>query len=311
MNQQKTLLITGASGFLGTWLAKEAFKAGYTIFGIDLRAPLQPQIWTDFAVASLETVDLEQLLNGHSLDAVCHLAGSASVTASVKNPFGDFASLLPGTSRLALYIARAQPQARMFFFSSAAVYGDPKILPITETTPVFPISPYGVHKATAEMLLLQYARLYNLQLTIFRIFSVYGPELRKQLIWDVSQRALTADTKSENSITLFGTGAESRDFIYVKDLCRAVLLAISQTAEENIEIYNLASGVESSIADVAKCLVKHLGVQVQIEFDGVVPTGDPTNWSVDISKLSGLSFCPQYSLEQGIQQVASWAKAIH
>ncbi|WP_373056961.1 NAD-dependent epimerase/dehydratase family protein [Zunongwangia sp. H14] len=311
MTQPKTILITGASGFLGTWLSRMAAKAGHRMFGIDLRAPLQPQIWAGFATTSLDTVDLDALLENNKIDAVCHLAGGASVAASVKDPFGDFSSLLPGTARLASFLKKSQPQARLFLFSSAAVYGNPETLPITEETSIMPISPYGIHKATAESLLTQYARVFNLGITIFRIFSVYGPELRKQLIWDVSQRALLAEEEGKAEITLFGTGKESRDFMYVKDVCQAVLKVISKSNPEGVEVYNLASGVESSINEVAKLLIKNLGVEVQIKFDGVVPKGDPANWKADISKLRSLGFTPEYNLDKGLQQVATWAKSIY
>jgi UDP-glucose 4-epimerase len=308
MNNQKTILITGASGFLGTYLADAASRQGYRLIGIDLRAPLRPHLWADFATSSLENADLDQLIKGDALAAVCHLAGGASVASSVNDPYGDFSSLLPGTARIALYLAKNQPQAQVFFFSSAAVYGNPKTLPITEFTALQPISPYGIHKSLAESLLSNYSRAMGLKATIFRIFSVYGPGLGKQLIYDVSMRAIRAAAIGQPAIRLFGTGAESRDFLYVEDLCQAVLTVLKHPSDENFVIYNLGSGVETTVAEVANCLVKHLNINVEITFDGNVPKGDPLNWRADISKISKLGFAPKYSMDDGLKQVAEWVK---
>lgn len=310
MNNQKTILITGASGFLGTYLADAATQQGYRLIGIDLRAPLRPHLWAGFTTSSLENADLDQLLKGHVLAAVCHLAGGASVASSVSDPYGDFSSLLPGTARIALYLIKQQPQAQVFFFSSAAVYGNPKTLPITEQTPVQPISPYGIHKSLAESLLANYSRAMGLKATIFRIFSVYGPGLGKQLIYDVSMRAIRAAAIGQTSIRLFGTGAESRDFLYVEDLCQAVLTVLKHPSNESLSVYNLGSGVENTVAEVANCLVKHLNINVAITFDGNVPKGDPLNWRADISKLSQLGFTPKYNMDDGLKQVADWAKVL-
>ncbi|WP_183559883.1 NAD-dependent epimerase/dehydratase family protein [Mucilaginibacter sp. SP1R1] len=200
------------------------------------------------------------------------------------------------------------PQAHVFFFSSAAVYGNPQTLPITENTPVLPISPYGIHKSTAETLLENYSRALGLCVTVFRIFSVYGVGLRKQLVYDVSQRARQAAALGQESIMLFGTGLETRDFIYVKDVCKAVLLVLSQPVKAPFTTYNLASGVESTVAEVAQCIIKHLNIKVNINFNGVVPKGDPTNWRADIDKVLQLGFKSDYNLDDGLMEVAHWAK---
>ena len=308
MGMNKTVLITGASGFLGTWVAEVFTRKGYKLIGIDLRAPDKPQLWDRFATSSLESVDLDHLLMDCQLFAVCHLAGGASVASSVNDPFGDFSSLLPGTVRLAIYLMRAQPKARLVLFSSAAVYGNPQQLPIKETTPILPISPYGIHKAGAEFLLENYSRAFGLNVTIFRIFSVYGSGLRKQLIYDVSQRALKASAEGKSEIMLFGTRNESRDFIYVEDLCEATHILLESESKTNFSVYNMASGIESTVADVANNLIRHLNIDIKIKFNGEVPKGDPINWRADITKLFELGFTPKYTIDKGLEKIADWAK---
>lgn len=304
----KTILITGASGFLGTWLADAAYNRGYKIIGIDLRAPFRPLIWTKFSTSSCDTTDLAELLKGRTLHAVCHLAGGASVSASVNDPYADFSSLLPSTARLALFLAKAQPQARFYFFSSAAVYGNPQKLPISERAELRPISAYGIHKATSESLLFHYARVFGLNVTSFRIFSVFGPGLKKQLVWDLGQNALNAVSHGKRGIVLFGSGNESRDFIYVKDLCKAVLTVLEHDSKKRVEVYNLASGIESRISAVAECFVKKLNVDLNVSFNGEIRKGDPLNWRADISRLQELGYQSDYCLESGLKEIAAWMK---
>lgn len=310
MGEKKILLITGASGFIGTWLAETAFLNGYVLIGVDIQVPKKPYQWLRFATASCETVDIDELLKGISLFGVCHLAGSASVASSVLNPYADFYSLLPGTAKLASYLAKHQQQARLYFFSSAAVYGNPEKMPITESTIIAPISPYGIHKAVAEDLLQKYSSVYNFGVTVFRIFSVYGEGLKKQMIWDVSQKATIADRKGEKSITLYGTGEESRDFLYIEDLCAAILGIFNTRTEVLFDIYNLGTGIEIKIKDIASLLVHHLEAKVNIDFNGQVQKGDPTNWNLDISKLKSSGFTPHFTIDNGLSQIAKWIRSI-
>jgi UDP-glucose 4-epimerase len=310
MHKAKTVLITGAAGFVGSWLAREAKKQGYLLMGIDVHGPLEPHLWERFATSNLETVDLASLLEHNDVVAVCHLAGSASVPASIGNPYGDFSSLLPGTARLALFVAKYFPKAKFFLFSSAAIYGNPKTLPIKETSASIPVSPYGIHKLLAETLLTHYKRLYGLDIRILRIFSVYGPGLRKQLLWDIYQKCTDAVKSGSGSITLFGTGLESRDFIYIVDLCRSVFSMIKDEDNHDLEVVNIGSGVESTIKTLADNFVSQLGFKVGVEFNGIEATGNPVNWRADVSKLQELGFTPQYGLNEGLEQVAGWAKTL-
>ena len=305
---KKTLLITGASGFLGTWISDAAYAQGYTLIGIDLRGPLHPKKWKRFATSSTESVDLLHLTAGEELFGVLHLAGGASVYASVSDPYGDFSSLVPGSVRLALFIAEFHPNARMFLFSSASVYGNPKSLPIKENSEILPISPYGTHKAVVESVLEHYTRIFDLKVTVFRIFSVYGLGLRKQLIWDVAQRALEAASAGKKSISVYGTGFESRDFIHVHDLCVAALQILDRRDDTKFEIYNLASGIENTVKEVVDCLVDSLELDLEINYSGESREGDPINWRADVDKLSKIGFLPKYNITTGIKDLAESIK---
>src|SRR6476620_7227710 len=141
MSEGETILITGGSGFLGTWLANAAFAQGLELLGLDIVAPRRPEIWAGFAMQSCDRANFATLVRGRKLKSVFHLAGSASVPESITNPVADFTSLLPGTIELLVFLARHQPEAHLVLFSSAAVYGNPAQLPIDEAAAVLPVSP--------------------------------------------------------------------------------------------------------------------------------------------------------------------------
>ena len=108
------------------------------------------------------------------------------------------------------------PDCHFLLASSAAVYGEPPSLPVTEDAPLRPLSPYGFHKMQAEAMCREYAALHGLTTTALRIFSAYGPGLRRQVLWDICHKALTSPP-----VRLHGTGSESRDFVFVDDIAAA------------------------------------------------------------------------------------------
>jgi nucleoside-diphosphate-sugar epimerase len=248
-------------------------------------------------------------LGDREVNAFFHLAGGASVPDSVQNPYRDFSVSVPGTVRLLTYIAKYQPSARLVFFSSAAVYGNPGVLPIEETAEVAPISPYGIHKASSEFLLQHYARLYHLRTTVLRVFSAFGAGLKKQFFWDLSKFAFRAAALGEKCITLHGTGRESRDFLHAHDIAKAALCIAGRAGVPGHEVFNVGSGRETTIAEAASLLLRHLDIDVSVEFNGVQRTGEPLNWRADVTRLSAAGFRPETSLSEGIRTVATWLAA--
>jgi UDP-glucose 4-epimerase len=168
---------------------------------------------------------------------------------------------------------------------------------------VQPLSPYGYHKRQCELLCEEFARIFGLQTASVRIFSAYGPGLRRQVVWDICHKILIS-----RELKLHGTGRESRDFIHAADVARALGTIVEKAALEG-EIYNLASGSEVSIAALADLLRKELDPSVEPIFSGTGRAGDPCNWRADVSRLAALGFTPKISLEQGAHGVATWASA--
>jgi dTDP-glucose 4,6-dehydratase/UDP-glucose 4-epimerase len=139
-----------------------------------------------------------------------------------------------------------------------------------------------------------------------RIFSAYGTGLRKQLFWDLYQKML----KSKGTIELFGTGKETRDFIYVEDITQAIDCIINNAGFDG-GVINVASGIEVKIEEVAHTFVRHMNKDLAIKFMGNGKKGDPLNWRADIGKLQTLGFNARVDMNEGIKKLAEWLKNLN
>ena len=159
-------------------------------------------------------------------------------------------------------IRKNSPASKFINLSSAAVYGNPKVIPIMEDTPLNPISPYGFHKEFAERICNEFSQLFGIKCLSLRIFSVYGPGLKKQILWDINKKI---QESKESRIELFGSGEESRDFIYVDDLVNAIQL-IANKGDFKGEVYNVANGQEITIKEVATLFVNEINPNIKLNF---------------------------------------------
>ncbi len=300
----KTALITGVAGFLGRYVARHFVKEGWRVVGLDDVPPENVQLSSvAFHRMQLPSTALAELLHAAPPDVCVHCAGRASVGLSMSDPASDFRGNAALTFELLDALRQHAPQCRFVLLSSAAVYGNPATLPVAEDHPIAPLSPYGYHKRQAELLCEEFSRIYGLPTASARIFSAYGPGLRRQVVWDVCEKVLTT-----GRLTLHGTGGESRDFIHAADIARALFL-IAGKAPCAGEVYNLASGRAVTIDELAAIVLAALGSRVEPVFNGTATPGDPLHWRADIAKLGALGFAPAISLEQGVRAVASWCAA--
>lgn len=301
----KKVLITGVAGFLGRQIARQFSKDGWSVIGVDDLPPENAQLGIPFTYQrmKLPSSALDVLLKAEQPDACIHAAGRASVPLSMEDPAADFRDNTVLTFEVLDALRRCAPRCRFIFLSSAAVYGNPKTLPVSESQHLAPLSPYGFHKRQCELIAQEFARIYAVPSLSVRIFSAYGPGLRRQVVWDICERLITT-----RALSLRGTGGESRDFIHAADVARALVLLAEKAPAEG-EIYNLSTGRETTISELAAQLASVLEIPVTANFDGSVRLGDPLNWRADISKLTALGFTPSVTLEQGLKQVATWARA--
>ena len=301
---RKVILITGAAGFIGRALARHFTKQQYKVFGID-RIPSENAPLSDlmgYEQIELPNSHLIKLLANWQPDVLIHCAGRASVPAAMQDPHADFHDGPVLTFELLEALRQNLPECAFILLSSAAVYGNPSRLPVSEDALLQPVSAYGYHKWQSEMMCAEFANVFGLRTASARVFSAYGPGLRRQVIWDIVHKALT-----QPEIRLQGTGQESRDFIHVHDIARG-LEAILINALLHGEGYNLASGVETRIADLAGLILREIENPPPLTFSGELPPGTPNNWQADIKQISKLGFQPQVSLDDGISNFVAWSR---
>lgn len=301
----QVVLVTGAAGFIGRYVVRYFMEQGWTVIGIDNSLPENAPLANLTVYHRLQLPDsgLKTILQETSPQAVIHCAGRASVGLSVKDPEADFYGNTVLTFELLNALHLHAPQCRFILLSSAAVYGSPASIPISEDQLTAPISPYGFHKLQCEQICLEFTKLYQVPTAAVRIFSAYGPGLRRQVLWDICQKAIV-----QRSVQLQGTGHESRDFIHALDIAKA-LFTIANAAAMEGETYNLAAGREVTISEIAKLVLEALEYEGKLEFDGKVPIGNPLHWKANISKLQTLGFTPSVALERGVETFTNWCRA--
>jgi len=293
------LLIVGCKGFLGSHVM-DAFVESYDAWGCDVHTNYNEK---RFFLINSSSVDFLSLFRQHKFDLCINCSGAASVPDSLKNPQLDFEWNVRNVQLLLEAIRREAPACKLINLSSAAVYGNPQNLPVQEIEPLKPMSPYGFHKMLSEQICTSYSQFFQIQVCNLRIFSAYGPRLKKQILWD-----LFLKSKQASAIELFGTGNETRDFIYVDDIIRAIECVIEKGCF-SADIYNVASGHAASIKKVSEIFLKMINWNGVIRFSNNIRPGDPVFWQADINKLKDLGFVPKIALEEGIQRYTEWLKS--
>jgi nucleoside-diphosphate-sugar epimerase len=251
-------------------------------------------------VCALPSPRLGAFIESQRPETIIFAAGTNSVAASVEKPATDFRNSVDVLLSVLETARTLGTNVRILFLSSAAVYGKQERLPIREDARLKPISPYGYHKLISELLLEEYEHCFGIRSCALRIFSAYGPGLSRQLLWDVSKKAL-----SEKEVVLDGTGSETRDFIHVDDIARAVEVVLDR-AEFSSEKLNLGVGAEVAIRELASKLVRALGVDCSIRFTGKHRVGDPQRWQADTGSICRLGFRTAIPLDEGLADFAKW-----
>ncbi|MCE2772725.1 MAG: SDR family oxidoreductase [Bacteroidetes bacterium] len=293
------IIVVGSVGFIGSACCNH-FSQSYEVIGVDV---LPARHSREIQIAHIQ--DMRAIIQQFPAKAIINASGSAHVGFSFEQPEKDYELNVANVAVLLEAIRAYQPECRFMNFSSAAVYGNPEMLPINEDDATRPLSPYGKHKLQAEHLLSEYYHKCSIATLSMRVFSAYGPGLRKQLFWD-----LFSKWKRNPNVQLFGTGNESRDFIYIDDVVKAVDTLLHKAHFDGSAI-NVASGIETTISEAATLFLEALKSPYRLSFSGEHKSGDPANWRADISKLEALGLEPQIPFVQGVKDLANAYKALH
>lgn len=295
----KKILIVGSKGFIGRHCFEYFTSRGYETWGCDVVSEYDG---INYLFIDAGDSDFHSIFHGRNFDVCINCSGAANVPFSMDRPLHDFSLNTLNVFKLLEAIRLESPHCRFINLSSAAVYGNPTEIPVKETAAITPVSPYGCHKAMAEQICREFHRYWGIATCSMRIFSAYGPGLRKQLLWDIYSKSRT-----EEEIVLFGTGNESRDFIYIDDVVRLIERTMLNASFQG-EAINCANGVQVSVRSIVTKMLDALGCNKPVVFKGCNRPGDPLYWEADIDMAHRIGYKQSVSLEEGIKTTAKWYK---
>jgi UDP-glucose 4-epimerase len=302
----KTVWIMGARGFIGYHLSSHFACLGNKVYGIGHGALSELEMrqfgLSGWINGEVEAANLDNLreLSGVP-DFLYHLAGGSSVGPSIANPLEDFSRTVITTARLLDWMRSHAPETKIIAISSAAVYGGDHMGAINENVTLHAYSPYGHHKLMMEQICNSYRENFKLNVLIVRLFSVYGPRLAKQLLWDICCKI----SAHPDELLLSGTGTEKRDWTDVRDVVRLLehvaLLPIDSTL-----IFNGGTGKGTTVNDIAHIMLKEWNATVDVRFSGVARPGDPISLIADNALLAASGFEWKIDVGQGICNYVRW-----
>lgn len=303
----KRALITGCAGFIGSHLADRLLKEGYEVIGIDC--------FTDYYSRGIKEANIKNALQDRKfklvradignigefpqVDIVFHLAAQPGVRASWGKTFSIYSRNNIDATQYLLEYYKDRDIKKFVYASSSSVYGNTD-LPARETSPLRPISPYGVTKLAGENLCYLYYKNFNVPVTMLRYFTVYGPRQRPDMAINKFFRALL----SKKTIEIYGDGTQTRDFTYVEDVINATIAA--GLSEVNGEAFNIGGGSRISINDLISLIKEITGNPVSVKHTNK-QKGDVIDTLADISKAQKiLGWNIQTNIRNGLQEYAQW-----
>ena len=316
----KTYLVTGGAGFIGSSLADFLLKKDYKVVVIDNFCDFyDPSIKRNNVKDNLDNPnyklyeidlrcksDVEKVFRENKIDVVIHLAAMAGVRPSIENPILYQEVNCIGTQNL-LEVMKEYGVKNLVMASSCGVYGNNKKVPFKETDIVdYAISPYAATKKSNEVMTHVYHKLFNMNVIMLRFFTVYGPRQRPDLAINKFTRLMLNDEE----VTMFGDGTTSRDYTYIDDIVSGIYSSINYVLNNNdvYEIVNLGNSSPISLKEMINTIAEVLNKEPKIK-EMPMQQGDVNITYADISKAKEmLNYDPKTPFKEGIEKFVKWYK---
>ncbi len=301
------ILVTGGAGFIASQIADAYIEEGHKVIILDDLSTGRLENVNknaEFICANIQDPEVEEIFQKHRIDVVNHHAAQMDVRKSVEDPIYDAKNNVLGFINILQNSAKNGVKKVIFSSSGGAIYGEQDYFPADEEHKLQPYSPYGITKLVGEKYLFFYALNYGMKYTALRYANVYGP--RQNPHGEAGVVAIFIKMLLEKQQPVInGNGEQTRDFVFVKDVVRANVLAL-QNEESNI--FNVGTSIESTINDVYRILSTETGANLD-EQHGPGKEGEQFRSVVSYEKIKKtLGWEPKTSLQEGLKETVEYFK---
>lgn len=293
----KTFLVTGGAGFIGTNTVEHLVSLGHRVIVVDdLSAGKRERLPSEVVFHQCDVRDTETLTGlCENVDVVVHLAALPQTQFSIEQPIKSHSVNVDGTLSV-LEAARTAGVKRVIYAASAGAYGDQEAVRLHPELPARPKTPYALHKYMGEQYMRLWSELYGIETVPLRFFNAYGPHLDPDGAYALVIGRFLKQAAEGQPLTVTGDGEQTRDFIHVKDIARAIERAAQSTAVGKGEVLNVGSGTQVTINEVARMIGKdivYVPERIEIRY---------TEADIDRT-VELLGWQPTITLQEGLQEL--------
>ena len=305
----KTYLVTGAAGFIGSFVARALLEQGNKVVTIDNLSTGKREVVPDGCIF-IEGNDFDDAvikqLDAYKFDSIIHIAGQSSGEISFEKPVYDLQTNAQSTLMLLNY-AKNNGCKEFIFASSMATYGDKEDPLVSEQTLATPKSFYAVGKLASENYMRIYSQMYDIKCTALRFFNVFGAGQNMDNLKQGMASIYLALALREHHITVKGSGDRFRDFVYIDDIVDAVLKSMNRKKGGMFEVYNVSNCRKIHVKDIVNYIETHLPFKVTHEYVEGTPGDQMGVYGINEKIKEQLGWMPKYSFEEGMQKMIDWS----